>query len=223
MVKERLTRLRTVFGRLASQRLDSGSFVLRAAAVIICLAILIMSVMQIYDRARPIALGALENVVGGYIEETVIRAVRQELEENSYSWDDFCTKIVGEDGSIASISANTSNISVMCASVISRINSHLEDEDHIDIKIPIGSIIAPDYLSGKGFNIRVRAVPYVCVSAEVSSDMSEAGINQTLHRIVMIVKADTQAICMSDSVSFVKETRVILAESLIVGKIPIVS
>ena len=87
----------------------------------------------------------------------------------------------------------------------------------------MGSVIAPKYFSGKGFDIKIRAVPYVSVSAKISSEMHDAGINQTLHRITMTVVSDVQAICMSDSVAFRRESNVLLAESVIIGKIPIVS
>ena len=177
--------------------------------------------MKIHRKAEPIALGALENTVSSFIEQTVICAVKCELEDKKYTWDDFCTKIIMPDGSIASLNANTASMSVMCADVVSRINSEIRHKKYINIPVPIGSIIAPKYLSGKGFCINVRAVPYISVSAEISSDMQEAGINQTLHRISMTVVSDIQVICMSGSVAFRRESRVVLAESLIVGKIPL--
>lgn len=179
--------------------------------------------MGIYRKAEPLAIGALENVVGGWLEELVADAVKRELEEKGYTWDDFCTKVVSSDGSIASLNANTASIGVMCADVVSRINDEIEDEKYVKISVPIGSVLAPKYLSGKGFNISVRAVPYVSVSAKINSEMHEAGINQTLHRISMTVVSDVQAICMSGSVTFRRESVVLLAESVIVGKIPIVS
>ena len=216
-------KLRKSLERFVAKRRRNPRFLFRAVVFLVCAAIVGASAMKIYRKAEPIALGALENVVGGWLEETVVYAVKCELEEQSYTWDDFCIKIIGSDGSIASLNANTANISVMCADVVSRINSEVGHKKYVNIPVPIGSIIAPNYLSGKGFRVNVRAVPYVSVSADVSSEMQEAGINQTLHRISMTVVSDVQVICMSESVTFRRESRVILAESLIVGKIPIVS
>lgn len=179
--------------------------------------------MKIYRKAEPIAVSTLENAVGGWLEELVAHAVKCELEEKDYTWDDFCAKVVNSDGSVASLNANTANISVMCADVVARINREIKHKKYVKIPVSVGSVIAPKYFSGKGFDIKVRAVPYVSVSAKISSEMHDAGINQTLHRITMTVVSDVQAICMSDSVAFRRESNVLLAESVIIGKIPIVS
>lgn len=217
------SKLRKTFARASMRGNGKQKKLLRVLSLLLCAVMIGTLVLKTYRKAEPIALSALENVVGGWLEETVISAVKCELEEHSYTWDDFCIKIIASDGSIASISANTASISVICADVVTRINSDVRREKYIRIPVPIGSIVAPKYLSGKGFRINVRAVPYVSVSARISSEMQEAGINQTLHRINMTVISDVQVICMSESVSFRRESVVILAESLIVGKIPIVS
>ncbi|MBE6608311.1 MAG: hypothetical protein E7633_07130 [Ruminococcaceae bacterium] len=222
-VRENLLKLRRSFERTVRQKRSQPKFLLHIFTFILCLCLICTGTMKIYRKAEPIAISALENTVAGWLEETVINAVKCELEEKKYGWDDFCTKIVTQDGSIAALTANTANISMMCADVVARINRNIEQKKHISIPVPIGSIVAPKYLSGKGFRIKVRAVPYISVSAEISSEMREAGINQTLHRISMTVTSDVQVICMSESVAFRRVSSVILAESLIVGKIPIVS
>lgn len=220
-LREGLLKFRKRLEKTISQRRRRPKILLRIFSLALCICLLCAFAMKIHRKAEPIALGALENTVSSFIEQTVICAVKCELEEKKYTWDDFCTKIIMPDGSIASLNANTANMSVMCADVVSRINSEIRHKKYINIPVPIGSIIAPKYLSGKGFCINVRAVPYISVSAEISSDMQEAGINQTLHRIIMTVVSDVQVICMSGSVAFRRESRVVLAESLIVGKIPL--
>ncbi len=210
-------------GRILAKRRGEPRFFIRLVSLFVCAVLICTVTMKIYRKAEPIALSALENVVGGWLEELVARAVKCELEEKDYTWDDFCTKVVNSDGSVASLNANTANISVMCADVVARINSEVRQKKHVKISVPIGSIIAPEYFSGKGFGVKVRAVPYVSVSAKINSEMHEAGINQTLHRISMTVVSDVQTICMSDSVTFRRESNILLAESVIVGKIPIVS
>lgn len=220
-VRDGLLRLRKYLEKTISQRRRHPRALLRVLSLILCVCLLCAFAMKIHRKAEPIALGALENTVSSWLEQTVICAVKCSLEEKSYTWDDFCTKIVAPDGSIASLNANTANMSMMCADVVSRINREIREKKYINIPVPIGSIVAPKYLSGKGFRINVRAVPYISVSAEISSEMQEAGINQTLHCISMTVVSDIQVICMSGSVAFRRESRVVLAESLIVGKIPL--
>lgn len=219
----KILNFRKNIGRIIMKRRRSPRFVLRVVSFILILVTVGVSTMGIYRKAEPIAVSATENVVGGWLEELVADAVRRELEDKGYTWSDFCTKVSSSDGSIASLSANTATISVMCADVVSRINEAVEDEKHVTISVPLGNVIAPKYFSGKGVRINVRAVPYVSVSAKISSEMQEAGINQTLHRISMTVVSDVQVICMSESVTFRRESNILLAESVIVGKIPIVS
>ena len=219
----RLLNLRKNIARIFSKRGRDGRFMARLVSLALLFSVILVLSAAVYRRAEPIATGAVENVVGGWLEELVTDAVKRELEEKGYTWDDFCTREVSSDGSVASLSANTENISVMCADVVARINDTLRDEKFVMIRVPSGNVIAPKYFSGKGGDVRVRAIPYVSVSAQIKSEMNEAGINQTLHRISMTVVSDAQVICMSESVTFRRESTVLLAESLIVGKIPIVS
>lgn len=209
--------------RVLSKKRGDTHFFVRLFSVLLCAAVLAVSSVGVYRKCGPIALGALENTVSGWLEELVNESVRAELESKKYKWDDFCTRVLGEDGAVSSISVDSSRISVFCADLVSRINGEIRSRRYVTIKVPIGSAIAPRYLSGRGFNVKIRAVPYVSVSAEVSSAIEEAGINQTLHRINVRVTSKVVAVCMSESVSFVKESKVLIAESLIVGNIPIVT
>ncbi|MBQ1225802.1 MAG: sporulation protein YunB [Clostridia bacterium] len=220
-LREGLLKFRKRLEKSISQRRGRPRILLRILSLVVCICLLCTFTMKIHRKAEPIALSALENTVSAFIEQTVIYAVKCSLEEKKYTWDDFCTKVVAPDGSIAALNANTANMSMMCADVVARINSEIKHKKYINIPVPIGSIVAPKYLSGKGFRINVRAVPYVSVSAEISSEICEAGINQTLHKVSMTVVSDVQVICMSESVAFRRESCVVLAESLIVGKIPL--
>lgn len=219
----KLLNFRKSVARMVTKRRGRHAFSLRTLTSLLCALTLVLTVAGVYKRAEPIAVGALETVVGARIEEITVKAVRDALYDNGYVWSDFCTKTLGEDGSVVSLSANTENIGAMCADVVQRINREVSKTGNIKISVPLGSIVAPKYFSGKGPRLGVRAVPYVSVSAKAHSEMLEAGINQTLHRISITVVSDVRAICMSSSVTFRKESTVLLAESVIVGKIPIVT
>ena len=176
-LREGLLKFRKRLEKTISQRRRRPKILLRIFSLALCICLLCAFAMKIHRKAEPIALGALENTVSSFIEQTVICAVKCELEEKKYTWDDFCTKIIMPDGSIASLNANTANMSVMCADVVSRINSEIRHKKYINIPVPIGSIIAPKYLSGKGFCINVRAVPYISVSAEKQSPFARVTQN----------------------------------------------
>lgn len=219
----KLLNFRKNVARLVSKRRGRSVFSPRTLTSLFCALTVCLCATAVYKRAEPIALGALETVIGARIEEISVRAVRDVLSDNGYVWSDFCTKTLGDDGGVVSLSANTENIGKMCADVVQKINREVSEAGHIKISVPLGSVIAPRYFSGKGPSLSVRAVPYVSVSASAYSEMLEAGINQTLHRISINVVSDVRAICMQGSVTFRKESTVLLAESVIVGKVPIVT
>ena len=222
----RRERIRSFFAsvkRSLMKRRRDRRFLWRIAVILLCVATVFVSTVGIYKRCAPIALGALENTVSAWLEEIVNETVRGELESKKYRWDDFCIKNIGADGSVSSISIDTSKVSVLCSDLVSQINKEIRSRGHVTIRIPIGNAIAPKYLSGRGFKVKIRAFPYVSVSASVTSDIKEAGINQILHSMNVCVRSSVVAVCMSDSVSFVNETKVMIAESLVVGNIPIVT
>ena len=63
-------------------------------------------------------------------------------------------------------------------------------------------------------------VPVGTVSAEFRSDFSQAGVNQTLHRIELEVAVPVTLILPGGQTELTVETGLLVAETVIVGAVP---
>ncbi len=68
--------------------------------------------------------------------------------------------------------------------------------------------------------IPVRILSIRNSDAEFRSDFSQAGINQTLHRVIMEVNIEVSVLILGETDSFRVSSSVIVAETVIIGDVP---
>ena len=88
------------------------------------------------------------------------------------------------------------------------------------LDIPLGNLAGGMLLTGRGFPVRIKLVPIGDVSGEIYSEFSETGINQTLHRIYLRVRVSMNMIVASDTVRLELADDILVAETVIVGRVP---
>ena len=89
-----------------------------------------------------------------------------------------------------------------------------------NLRIPLGSLILPQFFSGKGPQIPVHILSIRNSDATFSSNFSQAGINQTIHQLVMVVNIDVAMLVLAKTSSFTVTSEVVVAETVIVGEVP---
>ena len=92
--------------------------------------------------------------------------------------------------------------------------------DTSDLGIPIGSLLLPEFFSGKGFCIPIHILSIRNSDASFTSYFSEAGINQTLQQLTMEVSVDVSVLVLGNTESFTVSSQVVVAETIIVGDVP---
>ena len=105
-------------------------------------------------------------------------------------------------------------------SVVAQILSALEGVDASEIRIPLGSLVDSELVWARGPELRVRALRVGTVSAEFRSDFSQAGVNQTLHKIDLELAVPLTLMLPGGAVETVCETQIPIAETVIVGQVP---
>ena len=103
---------------------------------------------------------------------------------------------------------------------LNRINDEILALDSDHIGIPIGSLILPELLSGKGPQIPVRVLSIRNSEGAFLSHFSEAGINQTRHQLTMVVSVDVAVLALGKTNIFTVSSEVVVAETVIVGTVP---
>lgn len=84
----------------------------------------------------------------------------------------------------------------------------------------LGSFTGTRILSGIGPSVKLRIEMVGDVDTDFRSEFKEAGINQTLHRLYLQVDCKVAVLTPIHTIEQNISNQVILAENVIVGKIP---
>ena len=124
------------------------------------------------------------------------------------------------EGRITALKTNMSEVNRLKTDILNIINDEILALDHSDIGIPLGSLFFPEVLSGRGPAIPVNILSIRNSDASFVSHFSQAGINQTLHRLNMEVSIDVAVLVLGQTSSFTINSEVVVAETVIVGDVP---
>ena len=154
------------------------------------------------------------------VSRVINDAVLAELENEDADYSKLVNLTKNADGEVISLESNVMNINKLKTRIAQRLEREIERLSEIDIQIPIGTLLGIQLLHGKGFSIGMTVQPMGFATASIISEFSEAGLNQTLHRIVIEIKADVDAIIPGFSTRVPVKTTIVAAETVIVGRVP---
>lgn len=185
--------------------------------IILTLSLLLMIFLTFADlRLKPVVINAARSRARLFASDVISRSVDAAVAESAGS---FINVIYGEDG-ISAIETNVTGISRLRADSILNIRGEISDIDRMTLDIPLGNLAGGMLLTGRGFPVRIKLVPIGDVSGEIYSEFSETGINQTLHRIYLRVRVSMNMIVASDTVRLELADDILVAETVIVGRVP---
>ena len=124
------------------------------------------------------------------------------------------------DGRITALKTNMGEINRLKTDILNIINDEILALDTLDIGIPLGSLVFPEFFSGKGPLIPVHILSIRNSDAVFASAFSHAGINQTMHTLTMEVSVDVAILVLGQTESFTVDSQVVVSETVIVGDVP---
>lgn len=124
------------------------------------------------------------------------------------------------DGRITALKTNIGEVNRLKTDILNIINDEILALDSSDLGIPLGSLFLPEFISGKGPEIPVHIIAIRNSDATFVSHFSEAGINQTLHQVTMVVSVDVAVLVLGKTDTFTMTSEVVVAETVIVGAVP---
>ncbi len=132
---------------------------------------------------------------------------------------DFVSLQYNEKG-VSSIQTDSAAVNLYRAQISSAISECLRETQSEPIRVPIGTLTGIQFLMGRGPCVSMRLVQKGTITADIHSTFTEAGINQTCHKILCDIDAKYYAVIPGYSVPASLNTTVIIAESIIVGESP---
>ena len=188
--------------------------------LLILLAISIILFVAIRSRYREILGELAETQVKNSTSDLTNDAIAKQIAEGTIQYDRIVFFEKDLDGRITALKTNMSEVNRLKTDILNIINDEILALDTSDIGIPLGSLFLPELLSGKGPAIPVHILSIRNSDATFSINFVQAGINQTLHQLIMVVSVDVAILVLGQTGSFTVNSEVVVAETVIVGDVP---
>lgn len=151
---------------------------------------------------------------------SVSDAVNSTLEKYDYSYDDIAKLSYSEDGNVVAVTTDSFKINKLKTEINKTVQKEIAKVYDNQIDIPIGSFTNITILSNVGPCVPVNFNLTGSFSSEIISTFEQAGINQTIHhiRLMLTSKIMTTSLDYSGNITFTTDFEI--AQSVIVGDIP---
>lgn len=168
------------------------------------------------DAVEELAKTQVQNVTSDLIND----AIDQQIETGKIQYDRIVYFEKDLNGRITALKTNISEVNRLKTDILNLINDEILALDTSQLSIPIGSLMLPEFFSGKGPGIPVHILAIRNSDASFESQFTEAGINQTLQQLTMHVLVDVSVLAFGQTESFTVSSQVVVAETIIVGDVP---
>lgn len=108
----------------------------------------------------------------------------------------------------------------MRSEIVQEVIRQTDALDAAQLGIPLGSLTGLVYASEWGPAIPVRILSVAAADGAFRNEFTSAGINQTLHRIMLDITVEIRLIIPGGTAETRVQTSVSLAETVIVGEVP---
>lgn len=136
------------------------------------------------------------------------------------NYDSIMTINHNQSGEINYITANQYMINTISREIIKDANERIKMLDDEYMRIPLGTLSGIALFNGRGRRIKLSASPVTVIGSSFDSNFISVGINNTLHKIYLTIKARVDMNLPIKKQTINVTQQVLLCESVIVGKVP---
>ena len=188
--------------------------------VLIVFLVLTVAFVVLRGKYRDVVRELAQTQVKNSTSDLTNDAIAKQIANGNIAYDRLVFFEKDLEGRITALKTNMSEVNRLKTDILNIINDEILALDASSIGIPIGSLFLPELLSGKGPAIPVHILSIRNSDAAFVSHFEQAGINQTLHKLTMLVSIDVSVLALAETTSFTMESEVVVAETVIVGDVP---
>lgn len=175
-----------------------------------------VAVWQFNTQLSPMVMAVAEARFSNEMELILCRT----LEEGGMDYADLVQLRYGPEGQLSAVTTACEQGNRLRSRITTAMLEGLTDMEQQTVYVPVGSLSGFTALSGLGWEVPVRLVGVTNVDSGFDSLLMDAGINQSLHRITLTVRADLILLLPGGPQTTSVSTRVPLAETVLLGQVP---
>ena len=123
-------------------------------------------------------------------------------------------------GEIASFSANQYEINTITREIVKETQYQMNLLGQDGVNLNVGTFSGIPFFIGRGPKIKMHLVPIGVVASNFQSVFDAVGINMTKHSLLLNITVHVSIVMPVQSYDVYSQNQVLLAESIIVGKVP---
>ena len=207
------------FRRLPLRRLQALR-PLRPRTRLLLLTLLLILALYLHfgwmPTVRELVIMEADNETSDLINEAVDAYVAQ----GQIRYDDLVTLERRADGGVSAARIDLAAVNQMKSTVLRELDERVPIRVREKVNVPLGNVLLPSLLSGRGGSLPVRLVSLRSTNAELEGDFSAAGINQTLHTLSLRVEVDLLLLTPAGLMSRQVSCSVPIAQTILLGDVP---
>ena len=188
--------------------------------LIILLIVIIVCFFLFRGRYHEVIGTLAQTQVKNATSDLINDAIDRQISNGNIQYDRMVYFEKDLEGKITALKTNMSEVNRLKTDLLNLINDEILAMDSDQLGIPLGSLIFPEVFAGKGPLIPVQILTIRNSEANFFSEFSQAGINQTLHQLIMEVNVDVSVLVLGQTSSFAVNSEVVVAETVIIGDVP---
>ena len=192
----------------------------RLLALVIGVGLALAVIFLIDSALRPTLTALAQARVENAVTRIVNDAVNGTLTSEAISYSDLVTLEKDAAGQVSVLAADTAQLNALRTGILDEVLAQVEQLDSQELGVPLGSLTGFATASDLGPVLPVRVLTAAVPTADFENVFTSAGINQTLHRIMLKVRVECTLLIPGGTVDTAVEAQVCAAETLLVGQVP---
>lgn len=189
-------------------------------------AVLILTIMVILALTVAISwfLGEISTQVAvsdatDIVTKAVNDSINTVLGQGIYGFDYFINIDKDANGNVSAITSNMAHINKLSTDIL---NCVIESTDNgvISVEIPAGNLSGISLLLNKGPDVAVDIIMLTSSRVDFRNEVIPCGINQAKYQLILKVTIDIDILVPWGTESAKTVTEVIVADTVVVGKVP---
>lgn len=188
----------------------------RFIILLFCIFMFVILFLLLY-RFKLIFITLCKNEIQAVSQEIVYTVVTNKL---NVLESDLLQFEKDEQGEITFVNSNVIYMNRLANELSIDISNEVNKLDYLYVNVPIGTLFGSDMLNSIGPNVQIRFIPVGDVQIEFKTDFSSTGINQTKHKVILIITCQIQALSILADTLVTTNLEIPIVETVIVGGVP---
>ena len=154
------------------------------------------------------------------LTEKAVNIAVSNVVNRTLSYDSLIDITYTASGEISSFSANQHEINTITREIVKEAQFQMNSLGEDGVNLNLGTFTGFPFFIGRGPAVNLKLVPIGVVGSNFESQFQSVGINMTKHTLFLYIDVRVSIIMPVKSYDFQTTNQVLLAESVIVGRVP---